>query len=180
MRFLYWILILGLVGCENNDQVLTDWTRNVELREEAVNMESFLSQGGFLRAKLKAPRMYRVSTDTVYAEFPKTLHCDFFNEATLLESRLDSKYGIYYENLNRVFLRDSVVVITVKGDTLMTQQLWWDQNTQLFHTESAVTFKSNGKRIYAAKGLEATQDLSRITFKETVGQLRVNESGMPY
>jgi LPS export ABC transporter protein LptC len=180
MRRIYWIWILGLVACENNEQVLTDWTRNIQLREEATQVESYLSQGGKLRAKLMAPRMVRVSADTVYAEFPKKLHCDFFNELAQPESRLDSRYGIYYENMNRVFLRDSVVVVTTKGDTLLTQQLWWDQNTQLFNTESPVTYKSAGKRIYAAKGLEATQDLSRITFRETVGQMRVNESGMPY
>jgi LPS export ABC transporter protein LptC len=124
--------------------------------------------------------MYRVSADTVYAEFPKSLHCDFFNASRQLDSKLDSKYGIYYESLNRVFLRDSVVVVTTKGDTLLTQELWWDQNTQLFSTNTAVTYKAPGKRIYGAKGLEATQDLSRITFRETVGRMRVNDSGMPF
>lgn len=72
------------------------------------------------------------------------------------------------------------MVVTTKGDTLLTQQLWWDQNTQLFNTETPVTFKSAGRRIYAAKGLEATQDLSRITFRETVGSMRVDNSGMPF
>lgn len=180
MRFILWISVLGLWACENNDQVLTDWTRNIQLKEEATQVESYLSQGGALRAKLLAPKMIRFSADTIFAEFPKSLHCDFFNSSRQLESKLDSRYGIYYENLNRVFLRDSVVVITVKGDTLMTQQLWWDQNTQLFSTDSPVTYKSSGKRIYAAKGLEATQDLVRITFRETVGSMRVDDSGMPF
>jgi len=180
MRRIYWIWILGLFACENSDQVLTDWTRNVQLREEASQIESYLSQGGSLRAKLVAPKMYRVSDDTIYSEFPKTLHCDFYNASKQLDSKLDSKYGIYYESLNRVFLRDSVVVVTIKGDTLMTQELWWDQNTKLFSTDTPVTFKSADKRIYAAKGLEATQDLTRITFRETVGKLRVNEGGMPF
>jgi LPS export ABC transporter protein LptC len=180
MRTIIWIFVLGLFACENNEQVLTDWTRNIQLREEASDMESYLSQGGSLRAKLKAPKMYRVSADTVYAEFPNTLHCDFYNAARELESRLDSRYGIYYENLNRVFLRDSVVVITTKGDTLLTQQLWWDQNTQLFSTDKPVTYKAPGKRIYAAEGVEASQDLSRITFRKTVGTMRVDDSGMPF
>ena len=30
-----------------------------------------------------------------------------------------------------------------------------------------------------AAGMEATQDLRRITFKETTGNLKVSESGMP-
>ena len=180
MRRIYWIWLLGLLACENSDQVLTDWTRNIQLREEGSRIESYLSQGGALRAKLMAPKMIRISADTVFAEFPHTLHCDFYNNARQLESKLDSKYGIYYESLNKVFLRDSVVVITTKGDTLLTQQLWWDQNTQLFTTDMPVTFKGPDKRIYAAKGLEATQDLSRITFRETVGRLRVYEDGMPF
>lgn len=180
MRSFYWICLLGLFACENSDQQLTDWTRNIQLKEEATQVESFLSQGGSLRAKLLAPKMVRLSADTVFAEFPASLHCDFFNSERQLESRLDSRYGIYYENLNRVFLRDSVVVITTKGDTLLTQQLWWDQNTQLFTTDTPVTLKSPGKRIYAAKGVEATQDLSRITFRETVGNMRVDASGMPF
>jgi LPS export ABC transporter protein LptC len=180
MRRIYWIWILGLMACENSEQQLTDWTRNIQLREEATQVESYLSQGGILRAKLQAPKMFRISADTVYAEFPKTLHCDFFNASKQLESRLDSRYGIYYESLNRVFLRDSVVVITTKGDTLLTQQLWWDQNTQLFSTETPVTYKAPGKRIYAAEGVEATQDLSRITFRKTVGTMRVDNTGMPF
>ena len=28
------------------------------------------------------------------------------------------RYGKYFENLDKVYLRDSVIVITVKGDTL--------------------------------------------------------------
>jgi LPS export ABC transporter protein LptC len=160
-------------SCENDDRVLKDWTKNVVLKEEATQITTYLSQQGLLRAKIIAPVMNKFSTDTVALIFPKTLHCDFFNDSIQKESWLDARYGVYYENLNKVFLKDSVVVITSKGDTLISPELWWDQNTQLFYTDKYAIYKGPGKNIYGGKGLEATQDLKRITFKETSGTMQV-------
>lgn len=168
-----------MAGCENDDKVLQDWTKKVVMKEEAIQVESYLSQDGKLRAKLKAPLMIRVAGDTISVEFPNKLHCDFYDDSTQLETWLDSKYGIYYENLNKVYLRDSVVVITVKGDTLKSPDLWWDQSTKMFYTDKYATYHGVGKNIYGGKGMEATQDLKRIMFKETTGNLKVSENGFP-
>ena len=168
-----------MAGCENDDKVLQDWTKKVVMQEEAIQVESYLSQDGKLKAKLKAPLMIRVAGDTISVEFPKKLHCDFYDDSTQLETWLDSKYGIYYENLNKVYLRDSVVVITVKGDTLKSPDLWWDQSTKMFYTDKYATYHGVGKNIYGGKGMEATQDLKRIMFKETTGNLKVSENGFP-
>ena len=111
-------------SCENDVKVIDDMTKKVVMREEAVNVESMLSQEGKLKAILKAPLMLRVFADTIYAEFPKSLHCDFYNESTQIETWLDSKYGKYFETLGKVYLRDSVIVITTKGDTLKRPDLW--------------------------------------------------------
>ncbi|HQX74479.1 MAG TPA: LPS export ABC transporter periplasmic protein LptC [Chitinophagaceae bacterium] len=168
-----------MAGCENDDKVLQDWTKKVVMQEEAIQVESYLSQDGKLKAKLKAPLMIRVAGDTISVEFPNKLHCDFYDDSTQLETWLDSKYGIYYENLNKVYLRDSVVVITVKGDTLKSPDLWWDQSTKMFYTDKYATYHGVGKNIYGGKGMEATQDLKRIMFKETTGNLKVSENGFP-
>jgi LPS export ABC transporter protein LptC len=136
------------------------------MQEEAIQVESYLSQDGKLKAKLKAPLMIRVAGDTISVEFPNKLHCDFYDDSTQLETWLDSKYGIYYENLNKVYLRDSVVVITVKGDTLKSPDLWWDQSTKMFYTDKYATYHGVGKYIYGGKGMEATQDLKRIVQRD--------------
>ncbi|MEO7393299.1 MAG: hypothetical protein ABIU11_00075, partial [Chitinophagaceae bacterium] len=121
-----------LSSCENDQKKIDDLTKRVVMKEEAIHIESFLSQSGKMKAKLKAPLMLRVAEDTVYVEFPKTMHVDFYDDSTKVETWLDSKYGKYYQNLGKVYLRDSVVVITTKGDTLRSPDLWWDQNTKLF------------------------------------------------
>lgn len=167
-----------LLSCENDDKQIEDLTKRVDMVEEAVNVVSYLSQDGKAKAKLVAPLMLRrMGIDTPRIDFPKTLHCDFFNDSTQVESWLDSKYGKYYELLNKVYLWDSVVVINIKGDTLKCQDLWWDQNTKLFYTEKYAEYRTLDKKIYPGKGLEATQDFSRVTFNYPTGILKMKEGG---
>lgn len=166
-------------GCENDEKVIDDMTKKVVMKEEAVNIESLLSQEGVLRARLQAPLMLRFFADTLYAEFPQSLHCDFYDENRNIESWLDSRYGKYLENHGKVYLRDSVVVITTKGDTLKSHDLWWDQNTKMFYTDTFATYHAPGKQIYGTKGLQATQDLTSIIFKQPIGNIQASENGFP-
>jgi LPS export ABC transporter protein LptC len=172
-------LVPLLFSCENDEKKVTALTKNVVMTEEAKDIESFLSQDGRMRARLKAPAMLRVFTDTLYVEFPNTLHVDFYDQNNQVETFLDSRYGKYFETLNKVYLRDSVVVINIKGDTLKSPDLWWDQNTKMFYTDKYAQYHSKDKNIYGGKGLEATQDLTSITFKYPTGTVQVSETGFP-
>lgn len=176
------LLTTGMLvtGCGNDDKTVYEYTRRVVMKEEARDVVSYISQDGSIRAKLTAPLMIRTNGDTISVEFPNTLHSDFFNDSTKQkESWLDCKYGIYYENLNKVYLRDSVVVISTNGDTLRTPDLWWDQNSKLFYTDKYADYHGPNKILRGGIGMEATQDLRRITFKDATGNLKVSENGMP-
>ena len=166
-------------GCENDEKKINNLTKKVVMKEEATNIESYLSQSGKMKAKLKAPLMLRVADDTVYVEFPKTMHVDFYDDSTKVETWLDSKYGKYYENLGKVYLRDSVIVITTKGDTLRSPDLWWDQNTRLFYTDKYAEYHGIGNNIYGGKGMVATQDLKSVTFNDVTGNMQFSDNGFP-
>jgi len=174
------VLIMGcffVYGCENDPKQIDDLTKKVVMVEEAKNVESYLSQEGMMKAKLTAPVMLRVLYDTVYVEFPRTLHVDFYNDSTKIETWLDSKYGKYFETLDKVYLRDSVIVINVRGDTLRAPELWWDQKAKLFYTDSVAEYHGVGKHIFGGKGLTATQDMSEVTFKMPTGPVKISKEG---
>ncbi len=168
-----------LWSCENDAKKVKEWTEKVVMKEEAVGVDSYLSQQGKIKARLQAPLMWRVAADTIYVEFPKSLHVDFYNDTAGIETRLDSRYGKYFESLNKVYLRDSVVVITVKGDTLKSPDLWWDQNARLFYTDKYAIYHGTGKSIYGGRGLVATQDLTSVIFNDPTGTVQVSENGFP-
>ncbi len=166
-------------ACENDEGVINAWTGKKIMVEEGKNIESYLSQESKVKAKLTAPLMFRYEADTIYVEFPKTLHVDFYDDSTKIETWLDSKHGKYFENLNKVYLWDSVVVINVKGDTLKSSDLWWDQNTKLFYTDKYAEYRTKEKQIFPGKGLEASQDFARIIFKQPTGTVLYSDKNFP-
>ena len=143
---------LFVSGCENDERMIDAWTGKRQLVEEAKDVTSYFSQAGRLKATLKAPLMLRYQSDTAIVEFPKTLHVDFFDSSSKRESWLDARYGKYIESYNKVLLRDSVRVINIKGDTLTTPELWWDQNQGKFFTDSVVRIATKDRRIIGGKG----------------------------
>ena len=166
-------------ACENSEEQIKALTEKKIMVEEGKNIESYLSQEGKVKAKLTAPLMLRYDADTIYVLFPNTLHVDFYDDSTKIETRLDSKHGKYFENLNKVYLWDSVVVINRNGDTLKSADLWWDQNSKLFYTDKYAEYRTKDRQIFPYQGLEATQDFSRITFKKPIGNVLVSDKEFP-
>ena len=167
-------------ACENDVKVIEQLTGNRIEVEEARNIESYLSQEGSMKAKLTAPIMLRyIKTDSPYVEFPKALHVDFYNDSAKIETWLDCKYGKYFEYQDKVYLRDSVIVININGDTLRAPELWWDQKAKLFYTDSVAEYHAIDKHIYGGKGLTATQDMTDVTFKYPTGPVQISkENGL--
>jgi LPS export ABC transporter protein LptC len=164
-----------IFACENDQKTLDEWSKPRAMAEEGKNIESYLSQGSTVKAKLWAPYMLRYTGDTVYVEFTKSLHVNFFDSLGKTESHLDALYGKYYENLNKVFLRDSVLVYNIQGDTLRCPELWWDQSKQLFYTDKNVWIKKEGT-VLLGKGMDARQDLTDIHIKQVTGLVDVPDS----
>jgi len=156
-----------IYGCENDLKDVDRFAKKETGVEEGINIESYLSNGGVLRAKLTAPILLRHQTTVPRVEFTNSLHVDFFDSLKRIESQLFAKYGEYKENENKVYLRDSIVVFNVKGDTLKTNELYWDQNRQVFYNDKPTTViqTSVGQRILSRDGIIADQNLRWFTLK---------------
>ncbi len=156
-----------LSACENDIKDVERFSKKEISVEEGKQIESFLSNGGILRAKLRAPVFLRYQTQVPKVEFPKTLHVDFYDSTRKIESELFADYGEYKENENLIYLRDNVVVFNVKGDTLRTNELYWDQNKQIFYNDKPTTViqSSPRQKIISKDGLTANQDLTWFSLK---------------
>ncbi len=162
------VLVVGcffVFSCENKIETVRDLGKATLGVEEGKNIESFISQSGKMRAKLNAPIMLRYLLDTPKIEFTKTLFVNFYDDTLGIESNLFAKYGRYLENDNKVYLKDSVVVYNIAGDTLWTSELYWNQDTEEFFTNKPVRVKRefNNKYIHSI-GVRANQNLKDITF----------------
>ena len=167
-------------ACENDPGEVENLYKKKTGVEEGKQIESYLSQGGKVKAKLTAPYMLRYQADSPYIEFPNTLHVDFYDSTAKIESTVDAHYAKYVEFDRKVLLRDSVRVVSLKnGDKLVTRELWWDQNAQEFYTKDTAYIYQTDKTIIAQEGLRAAQNLTKYTFYSARGPILVPASGVP-
>jgi LPS export ABC transporter protein LptC len=173
--------ILLLASCGNSDKEVNEYNSKSLGVEEITNADINYTLGGNSKAKLRSPLMLRVQDANPYVEFPKKLHVDFFSETGTVDSRLDALYGKYLEMESKVFLKDSVKVINIKGDTLYCDELWWDRSRKgrEFYTDKPVKIRTKTQLINGT-GMEAAQDFKNwliINPKESV--IRVANSQFP-
>jgi len=155
--FSFVALVFLLLSCENNADDVKKLTSKKLGVDEGRNIEAYMSNTGKMKARLRAPLMLRYQDTSAKVVFPNSMHVDFFNDSTIIESQLDANYGEYYETRNKVFLKDSVRVFNNTGDTLYCQELWWDQNSQQFSTDKPVRIH-RPDMIMNGVGLTAPQD----------------------
>ena len=144
--------------------------------EEGKYIESYMSTAGKVKAKLTAPYMLRSQYDSAKVEFTKTLNVEFYDSLLKPQSFLFAKYGRYLEFDNTVLLRDSVVLYTIKHDTLWCNELIWDQTKGTFFTDKPVVVSQDNSSVrqkFFARGMQSDQAFKNIQFFK-VGSLYNN------
>jgi len=170
-----------LTSCGNSDEELKEFNSKSLGVEEIKNADINYTLNGKAKAKLLSPLMLRVQESNPYVEFPKTLHVDFFNETGAVDSRLDAQYGKYFESQSKVFLKDSVKVINVLGDTLYCNELWWDRSRMgnEFYTDKPVRIRRK-LEIINGTGMQAAQDFKNwVILNPSQGVMRIPDSQFP-
>ncbi len=145
---------------------------NIEIGKK---IELLYSNEGKVRARLIAPELLRHRTKVPFTEMPKGLKMYFYNDTMVSESKLTAKYGITYEKSNEMIVRDSVVVINLKGEKLETEELIWNDQTQKITSNKFVKIQTRDEIIYG-DGLEANSDLTNYKIKKIRGTIRLKNN----
>lgn len=167
-------------SCENSLEDINKITSKRTGVEVAKDVKILYSIGNETKSRITAPLMLRHQELVPYIEFTKTIHADFFNDSLRVESRLDAHYAKYMETESKVFLKDSVVVINTKGDTLYCNELYWDRRRtgEEFYTDKPVRIRTKTE-ILDGDGLDAPQDFHNWHLINGRGIVRVSSSEFP-
>ncbi len=80
-------------SCSNDMEQVNAFFQQKTGVDEAVNVESYMSQGGKMKARLRSPLMLRYQDTLPRMEFPKTLHVNFFATTMQVQSQLDAGFA---------------------------------------------------------------------------------------
>lgn len=176
-------LVLGSLfvsSCENSLEDINKVTSKRIGVETAKGVTIIYSIGAQTKSRITAPLMLTHEEIAPYIEFTKTIHADFFDDSLHIESTMDAHYAKYMETESKVFLKDSVVVMNKKGDTLYCKELYWDRNRvgHEFYTDKAVRIRTPTE-ILDGDGLDAPQDFHDWHLINGRGIVRVGSSEFP-
>jgi LPS export ABC transporter protein LptC len=170
-----------LWSCENKLSDVQNINSKSIGKDEARDVIIKYSVGGKRKAVLTGPLMYHVQSPENFTEFPKSIHVDFFDEkGAFIESKLDALYAKYQQSQSIVFLKDSVRVINLQGDTLFSNELYWDRSKigHEFYTDKAVRIRRR-MEIIDGIGLDASQDFKEWHIVHPIGFVKVPNSQFP-
>lgn len=177
------IAVLGMVlftSCKNDPKEINELVSKQAIQEDkAEDVTIIYSEQGKSRIRMFATEFIRNEiAKPPFVDMRKGLKVEFFDDSMNIESTLTAMYARWYEGKGNVLIRDSVVVINKKGETLRTEELIWNQDVRKFYTEKFVRINTPDQVMYG-DGLEANEDFSWYRIKNPKGTVRVNKEEMP-
>jgi len=171
------IVILFFVACSGNkpklvDDVVVDRTQVPRLKVDSVT--TLVSDSGVTRYRITAPKWYVYDRAAEpYWDFPEGLHFDRFDPFYNVDAQIDCKRARFYEVKKLWVLNDSVKAINLQGEKFETQELAWNQQTEIIYSDSLVIITQKDKRIIGL-GFESNQTMTRYTIRKPQGIIPID------
>ncbi len=168
------VLATAVLGCENDPVEVAQFFREGPPDAEVItDFETIYSDSAVVKVRIRGPRMLRYEKDGEFVqEFPEGAEIEFFDPDGRVSSTLASKYGIRYDDQERVVVRDSVVWRSLEtGDQLDTEELTWLEHEQRIFSDRYVRVVQADK-IITGVGFESTQDFSESSVRAIQGVIR--------
>lgn len=141
----------------------------------AYDIVFYRSDSGIVQMELKAPVMVRQGDDSSYLEFPEGFHASIFDDHHRVVSEISADYGLHRSDEKMVEAEGNVVVENHnKGEKLMSDRLYWYQDTKMLYTRSKVRIVMPDKDIMG-DSLVSTEGFEEYTIYNGKATFEVEE-----
>lgn len=174
--FFFFFTLFALGACDaalkREHEAFSQEDTDVEVGRD---VEILYSDSAVVRVRITAPTMMNYQDrDNPRQEFPDHIQVDFLNADLQVRSTLTAKFAVRQQDKGLVTIRDSVVLTTAQQEKLETEELIWNEKTEMISTEKFVKVTKPGEVIYGF-GLEANQDFSFWKIKVPKGIIRAEQ-----
>lgn len=172
--FAIWAAII-LCSCENDIEKIKAFNSSENLPVvEATDFETIYTDSGKVRFYLKAPKLLRFETEgEPYVEFPQGIELVKYDNRHNIISSITAEYAKQFVEEKKWEAKNNVVATNNKGDTLKTEHLIWEEETEKIYTEEYVKI-IRSDQIITGIGFESDQSLENWRIKDPKGTIYVD------
>jgi LPS export ABC transporter protein LptC len=162
-------------GCESNFKEIqkinfSEFTPN----GDADNVNLKYTDSGLIKVVLISPKMLDfTSVDFPFTEFPKGVDFTFYDNKAK-KTRVTSNYAVSYKSTGIIDLQGKVKIVSEAGQTLETEQLYFDQKNEWFFTEKKFKF-TDLKGSSKGQGIDFSKDFKIINSQRITGEVETAE-----
>jgi len=169
------VLICLFSSCENKIANIKIYSNTKELPSiTAEGFEMLYSDSTIIRFKLESPELIRHDKDREpYTEFPKGVKIEKYDARMNIISSITSLYAKNFDSDDRWEVKNNVIAVNLKGDTLKTEYLVWDKRREKIYSDQFVKIIQKD-HIFTGIGFESNQDFSDYQIKNLKGNFYVN------
>ena len=162
-------------GCESNFKEV-----------QKINFSEFVPTGdadrinlkytdsGRITAILMSPRMLDFSNVSFpFTEFPKGMGLTLYDKNGK-KTFIKSDYAVTFNITNIIDLRGNVKITSENGQTLETEQLYFDQKNEWFFTEKSFKF-TDAKGVSNGQGIDFSKDFKVINSQKIAAEVESAE-----
>lgn len=151
-------------SCVNKEEEIKDFfaDRNLPIGH-SENVYHVYKDSGRISSKMFAPLFLDFSNrkNHPYSEFPKGIEIVSFQNGGLDSITIKGDYAINYTDTFLSHLVGNVVVVNHKdGSVLETEEIYWDDKSNYFFTDTDFKMTQEESILYG-EGFESNQDLSK-------------------
>ncbi len=169
------IIFFTITSCESNfREVQKMGFAEFSPSGEADSINLKYTDSGRIKANLVSPKMLDYATVKFpFTEFPKGISLTLF-DANGKKTYVTSNYAVTHKITDLIDLQDKVKITNETGETLETEQLYYDQKNEWFFTENKFKFTSQ-KGVSFGEGIDFSKDFKIVNSQKISGEVQQSE-----
>lgn len=162
-------------GCESNFKEIQkiNFSEFIPTSDADVVNLKYTDSGRITAILVSTKMLDYTSVEFPFTEFPKGIDVTLYDKKAK-KTFIKSNYAISYKGTNIIDLQGKVKIFTEQGQTLETEQLYFDQKNEWFFTERKFKF-SDPKGVSNGQGIDFSKDFKVINSQKITGEVETAE-----
>ena len=167
-------LVFLFSSCSNDPKVVETFAPNENFPSETIKeAELTYTEKGKVKVKIISKHIERYTARSTI-NFSGGIIVYFYNDSAIITSTLTAEEAIIDEKKEQMMAQVNVELVNHKQEKLNTEQLIWDEKSNLIFTEKTVRITTKEEVIFG-EGFESTPDFSSYKITNVRGSINIKD-----